>query len=98
MSRSRRKGVLFWAEMIMEARVVADFLDGNPPNVKTVMSEVVPALIVAGTAHKILREMEAEGLLSTSTDPKDGRATLITPTEKLLDRAQRRWERLAAAT
>jgi hypothetical protein len=95
MSRSRRKSVLFLAEIIMGARAVADHLDGKPSNVKRLMSEVVPDSIGARTAHKILREMESEGLLSASTDPKDRLATLITPTEKLLDRAQRRWERLA---
>jgi Winged helix DNA-binding domain len=98
MARSPRRGILFVAEIIMEARVVADFLDGTPPNIKRLESEVVPALIGERTAHKILREMIAEGLLATEADPKDGRATLMMPTAKLIDRAHRRWERLAAAT
>ena len=33
MSRSRRKGVFYLAEVIIETRVVADYLDGKPSNV-----------------------------------------------------------------
>jgi hypothetical protein len=99
MSRARRKGVFFVAEIIMETRLVVDHFDGRRPNVKRLIGDVVPGLIGLSAALKILREMKAEGLFSTETDPRDGRATLMimTPTAKLIDRAERRWERLAAA-
>ena len=62
------------------------------------IADVVPQLISLRTAMKILREMAEEGLIVREQDPKDGRATITIPTAKLIDRAERRWERLAAAT
>jgi hypothetical protein len=89
---------VFVAEAIMEARAVADFLDGKPSNMKRLKSEVAPAWLSERTAYEILHKMIGAGLLSTEHDPKDLRATLMMPTAKLIDRAQRRWDRLAAAT
>jgi hypothetical protein len=55
-------------------------------------------MIGMSTALQLFRDTKAEGLIFSEDDPNDGRATLISPTAKLIDRAELRWERLAAAT
>ena len=44
---------------------------------------------------RVLRAMEAEGLVKIDRDPADGRAFVITPTDQLIERNQIRWQRVA---
>jgi hypothetical protein len=44
--------------------------------------------------HADTAQNGCRGLLASETDPNDRRATILAPTGKLIERAQRRWERL----
>ena len=94
MAHSPRTGVCYFAEVVMEAKLVLDWTDGWRTNAKRLILEVAPEWVSETTAHRIIKELLTEGMITVDRDPDDGRAVIVTPTEKLLARNKERWERV----
>ena len=95
MAGSTRTGVLYVAELLMEVRLILDSESDIPTNAKRLVMEVCPEWIGASTAHRILKDWVAAGMVDAQVDPDDRRAVLISPTPRMLARSGARWERIA---
>jgi hypothetical protein len=91
---ARRSGIFYFAEMLMEARLIIDHLGGKKSNAKRLVMEVAPDWLGETSAHRILRVMKKDGYVTVETDPDDHRFLIVQPTEKMLERCERRWMRV----
>jgi hypothetical protein len=91
MARSPLRGVIYWAEALMEGRLILDATAGKQTNAKRLVHEVAPEWIGASTAHRILQDWRAEQLVEIEPDPVDRRTVLIRPTARMLARASERY-------
>jgi hypothetical protein len=94
MATAGRFGIFYFAEMLIEAKLLLDHLDGKKSNAKALVMEVAPDWVGSTTAHRIIQRMKKDGFVTIETDPADRRSLVIRPTQKLLVRCEQRWMRI----
>jgi hypothetical protein len=97
MARSRRRGALYMAEIVMETSLILDASAERQTIIKQLTCEVVPEWVGESTARRIVKAWHAAGLVDVESDPDDGRSSIIRPTAKMVDRANARWRDVEAA-
>ncbi|MGO8915397.1 MAG: hypothetical protein ACLQJR_05765 [Stellaceae bacterium] len=94
MARCQRRSAPYFAEVLMEARLLTDYLDGRIPNMKRLIGEVVPGWCGASSAKRILHRLKREGMIEMIADQDDMRAVIVLPTPALIEKNRDRWQRV----